>query len=403
MRRSTASITLAACAATCGAQAQTSVTLYGVADGGLRMDHTNVGTLKAVYSGGESGSRWGLRGIEDLGGGWKASFILEQGFDLSDNAVQQGSIGGGASGGFGGSSTAPHGSTGSRFFSRISTVGLSTPYGDLRFGRDYNPLFRVQAAADPYGAGMVGLAGNVFTNNTARNDNAVYVYSPDLYGFKFLADYQLGESTTDNRPPATTGQAKRGNDRYGLGFTYANGPLFAGAAYEHIRSNLDTYRVKTWDVAVTYDFSIVKLHAIGWRTLNDNTNALASAGSTVRLMQNAYFVGATVPFGAFTFLGGYGREMDHSGSNVRGVELGRPRANFFSLGARYSLSKSTVLYASAAAFRLRNGPNGNPFQGFIGIGDASTVGMYNAGNLYDAAGRSNVDPYSVQVGVRKLF
>ena len=78
------------------AQAQTSVTLYGIADGDLRLDHTNIGTLKSVGSGGESGSRWGIRGSEDLGGGLKANFIFEQGIDITDNSVPQGNIGGGA-------------------------------------------------------------------------------------------------------------------------------------------------------------------------------------------------------------------------------------------------------------------------------------------------------------------
>jgi predicted porin len=118
------------------AQAQTSVTLYGIADGDVRFDHTNLGTLKSLDSGGESGSRWGIRGTEDLGGGLKANFIFEQGFDLSDNSVAQGSVGGGASAGFGGSSTQNHGNGtpgntvgSSRLFGRISTVGLSGNYG----------------------------------------------------------------------------------------------------------------------------------------------------------------------------------------------------------------------------------------------------------------------------------
>src|ERR1700755_2713127 len=120
------------------AQAQTSVTLYGIADGDLRFDHTNLGTLKSIGSGGESGSRWGIRGTEDLGGGLKANFIFEQGFQLDDNSVAQGGVGGGASAGFGGTSTAPHNGVNgsSRLFSRIATVGLSSDsWGEIRFGR----------------------------------------------------------------------------------------------------------------------------------------------------------------------------------------------------------------------------------------------------------------------------
>ena len=383
------------------AQAQTSVTLYGIADGDVRFDHTNLGTLKSVGSGGESGSRWGMRGSEDLGGGLKANFILEQGFDLSDNSVPQGSIGGGASGGFGGSSTQPHSSTGSRIFGRTATVGLAGPFGEVRFGRGYNPLFLTMATADPFGAGLVGQASNVFVNNTIRNDNAVYYDTPRFAGVQFSGVYQFGESTTNTTAPSATGQAKRGNDRYGAGITYANGPLYVGAGYEQIKSNLDTFRVRTGDVAATYDFKVVKLHAIYWRTKNGNSNANPLFGNTVALDEHAYFGGLTVPFGAWSFLGGYGRVSDQSTSNV-GATLGNPKANFIGLAARYSLSKRTILYTSYGRFNLKNGPSGNPFQGFAGIADASNSGLYTGANLIGPTG-SNVNPYSYQFGVRHSF
>ncbi len=388
------------------AQAQTSVTLYGIADGDLRFDHTNIGTLKSVGSGGESGSRWGMRGTEDLGGGLKANFIFEQGIDITDNSSPQGSIGGGASGGLGGSSTAPHSSTGSRLFGRIATVGLAGGFGEVRFGRAYNPLFLVQATADPFGAGLVGQVSNVYVNNTIRNDNAIYYDTPRFSGFQLSGVYQFGESTTNTPAPAAAGQAKRGNDRYGAGATYVNGPLYVGIGYEQIKSNLDTYRQRTGDVAATWDFGVVKLHAIYWRTRNDNPNTLPANGSTVSLNEHAYSAGVTVPFGAWTFLGSYNRLMDKSRSNLLASNplsnLGNPKANFFSFGARYSLSKRTILYTSYARFNLKNGPLGNPFQGFGGIADASNSGLYTAGNLIGPAG-SNVNPYSYQFGVRHSF
>src|ERR1700760_5283 len=77
---------------TCARNAHAQVILYGVADANFRLDHTSIGTLKSVGSGGESGSRWGIRGTEDLGGGLKAVFTFEQGFDLSDNSVPQGGV-----------------------------------------------------------------------------------------------------------------------------------------------------------------------------------------------------------------------------------------------------------------------------------------------------------------------
>jgi len=402
------------------AQAQTSVTLYGIADGDLRFDHTNIGTLKSAGSGGESGSRWGLRGSEDLGGGLKANFIFEQGFDLTDNSSPQGTIGGGASAGFGGSSTAPHSSTGSRLFSRIATVGLAGAFGEVRIGRGYNPVFLVQATVDPFGAGFVAQTSNLFPNLTIRNDNAIYYDSPKFAGVQFSGAYQFGESTTNTSSPSATGQAKRGNDRYEAGLTYANGPLFVGAAYEQIKSNLDNYRVRTADAGATYDFGFLKLHATYYRTKTDNSNQLIAFGSTVAQKANVYDVGFTVPFGAWTFLGQYGHLSDKSHSNIGNVDLGNPKVNNFGLGGRYSLSKRTVVYFAYSRFNMKNGPSGNAYIGFPGISDASNAGLYTAGNLYGTqsalagtnaarvassgvAINQNVNPYSYQIGVRHSF
>lgn len=369
------------------AQAQTSVTLYGIADGNLRFDHTNLGTLKSVGSGGESGSRWGMRGSEDLGGGLKANFILEQGFDIGDNSSPQGDIGGGASAGLGGSSTAKHSSSGSRIFSRVATVGLAGPFGEVRFGRGYNPLFLVQSTADPFAAGTVATVSNIFVNNTIRNDNAVYYDTPRFAGFQLSGLYQMGESTTNN--PAT--QTKNGNNRYGAGATYVNGPLYVGVGYEQIKSNTETFRQRTGDVAATYDFGVVKLAAIYWRTRNDNP-----APTAVSLHYSAFSLGATVPFGAWTFLGAFSRGTDKSTSNA-GTDLGSPKVNFYSFAAKYSLSKRTVLYAAYSRMNLKRGPLGNAFQGFGGITDASNTGTYTAANLV------GVNPYSFQFGMRHSF
>ena len=410
------------------AQAQTSVTLYGIADGDVRFDHTNIGTLKSVDSGGESGSRWGIRGSEDLGGGLKANFIFEQGFQIDDNAVAQGNVGGGASAGFGGSKSQVPTSTGSRLFGRTSTIGLAGPFGEVRFGRGYNPLFLVQATADPFGAGFVAQPSAVYTNNTIRNDNAVFYDTPRFAGFQLSGVYQFGESTTDSpqlnaagTAPAATGQAKRGNDRYGAGATYAAGPVFLGLGYEQIKSNLDVYTVRTFDAAATYDFGFLKLHAIYWRTKNDNGNTLIASGSTVALKENIFTGGITVPFGAWTFLGQYSKLLDKSTSNVANTDLGKPQVKDIGLGFRYSLSKRTILYVGYAKFLMQDGPAGNAYQGFSGIADASNSGLYTAANLYGSqvpnvvggnasrvvasgvAIHQNVNPYSYQLGIRHSF
>lgn len=268
-------------------------------------------------------------------------------------------------------------------------------------------------------------ASNLYTNNTIRNDNAVYYDSPRFAGIQVSGVYQFGESTTDtpvpqdSTPPAT-GQAKRGNDRFGAGITYAAGPIYAGVGYESIKSNLDIYRIRTYDAAATYDFGFLKLHAIYWNTKNDNPNQVLSGGSTVSLNERIYTGGITVPFGAFTFLGQYSRLLDRSTSNVANVDLGKPKVNNYGLGVRYSLSKRTILYAGYSRFSIQRGPAGNAQQGFIGINDASNTGLYAANNLFGpqtavagsnaarvlASGvaiNQNVSPYSYQFGLRHSF
>ncbi len=368
--------------------------------------------LHSVDSGGESGTRWGIRGTEDLGGGLKANFIFEQGFDLTDNSVPQGNVGGGASGGYGGSSTQNHTSTGGRLFGRIATVGLAGPFGEVRFGRGYNPLFLVQATADPFGAGFVSQVSNLYVNNTIRNDNAIFYDTPRfLGGVQVSGVYQAGESTTNtatpnaSAPPAA-GQAKHGNDRYGAGITYAAGPLYVGAGYEQIRSNLDIYRVRTEDAAATYDFGFVKLHALYWRTRNNNTAQSAFttpfAAQAVTLHERVWNVGVTVPFGAWTFLAQYGDLRDQSTYNS-GLAYGTPKVHYPSAGFRYSLSKRTILYAGYSRMNLKTGAQGQAFSGYAGIADASNSGLYATGNLVNGLGQPNVNPYSYQFGIRHSF
>lgn len=388
------------------ARAQSSVTLYGIADGNVRFDHTNVGTLRSLGSGGDLNDRWGIRGSEDLGNGMKANFIFEQGFDIGDNSVSQGNVGAGASAGFGGTSTAPHSSTGSRLFSRIATVSLSGGFGEIKFGRYYNPAYLVQTQADPFGGSMVGMSSNIYVNNTVREDNAVYYDSPTFAGLRFSASYQLGESTTDS----TTTQAKRGNDRWSASMSYVNGPLTLAAGTEQIRSNLNTYLTRVFDAAATYDFGVVKLHAIYWHTGNDNplTNTAAACAASgiacqLHLRDSAYTFGATVPFGAWTFLGQAGRLVDQSHYN-NGLAYGAPRATYLSTGFRYNFTKRTNLYAAYAHLNLKKGAQGQGYAGYgAGFLDASNTGLYNAGNLLDAVGRPNVNPWSAQFGIRHLF
>lgn len=105
-----------------------SVTLYGVLDIAVE-SHNNTpgGTVTGMRSSGQSGSRWGLRGVEDLGNGLKAVFQLESGFGVR-NGIGDG-----------------------RLFQRTAMVGLTGNWGALTFGRQYTSSFDLAAAMAPLG------------------------------------------------------------------------------------------------------------------------------------------------------------------------------------------------------------------------------------------------------------
>jgi GBP family porin len=360
------------------AYAQTSVTLYGIADGGLRLDHTSIGTLKSVSSGGESGTRWGIRGTEDLGGGLKAVFTFEQGFDLGDNSVPQGAVTG----------TTPNspvnGVAGSsRLFSRTAQVGLSSEQaGDLLFGRAYTPFYATWTSIEPGAGGFVGGAVNFAVGNTTRFDNAIYYNSPKLYGFQLTTAFRLGESTTNNANPANPAtSAKDGGNAGNASLTYAAGPVLAAYSYMSIKNQFDNNTQRTQFAGAAYDLKVVKLDAMYFNTRS----------ATVR--QQAYGVGASVPIQAWNIFAQVAR-IDNRFQTAT-VNQTANDATFVGLGAQYNLSKRTDLYASYGK-QINKGAAVNV------ITDASNAGLFTT-----TGATANVlpgfDPWSAQVGIRHKF
>jgi predicted porin len=190
--------------ASLSAFAQSSVTLYGVLDEGLDWT-SNVGGNRSyeLTSGYASGSRWGLRGTEDLGGGTQAVFQLESGVNLSNGAAGQGG----------------------RMFGRQAYVGMQNKqYGTVTFGRQYDSVVDYLAPTTANG----NFAGYLFahpfdndnTDNSFRANNSVKYASPSLNGFQFGGTYSFSNSASfaDNR-------------LYSMGASYSNGGLLVGAAY----------------------------------------------------------------------------------------------------------------------------------------------------------------------------
>ncbi|WP_042265212.1 porin [Paraburkholderia heleia] len=206
------------------AAADSSVTLYGVADTYLQyLDNGGVHTI-AQKSGGSTGSLFGLKGTEDLGGGTTAQFNVETGFNLNNGSLYADTT---------------------TLFYRRAWVGLNDEkYGSLTLGRQYDVAFRVIYPTDPFAlneslspfSAMV-LAADRNTLSTqydpGRLSNSVLYQTPKIGGVTLYAQYAF--SATVTQPvPATSGNS------LSVGFNYTGAGLYAGFAYVNQHPGTET-------------------------------------------------------------------------------------------------------------------------------------------------------------------
>ena len=211
----------------CTAHAQSTVNLYGIVDLGITyVNNARTGKADSALSGahqvaltdgtatGVSGSRWGLRGSEDLGGGVKSLFVIENGFNANSGALAQG----GAE------------------FGRQAYVGIAGGPGTVTLGRQYDPLvdFVQPLAVVGQWAGYMGTHPDDVDNlaNTNRINNAVKVTSAAYHGFSAGAAYSFG---------GTAGSMTQ-NQIWSVGAGYAGSSLSLGAGYLNARDpNISFY------------------------------------------------------------------------------------------------------------------------------------------------------------------
>jgi predicted porin len=317
------------------AQAQSSVTINGVADAAARsVSNTRVGSLKSLVSGSNSTSRLIVRGVEDLGGGLSASFHLEHGLAL-DTGLPTGG-----------------------FWDRRSTVSLtSKAAGELRLGRDFVPSYTGWSRFDPFS--YVGIAGSnnlisgaqqgpiragfgTGANTTVRSSNAIQWLLPGgLAGVEGGLMAAAGEGVLERVLGARIG--------------WAGGPAVVSLA--HTTSKSSTPGLATFKDTViggSYRFGGVRLSG-GWREFKQ-------ANAT----QTNLLVGLVVPVGTHEIKASYGKaEMD---GRVGTLAIGANGATQIGLGYVQNLSRRTALYAhlaqmnndGAATFVIPGGPTGLP-------------------------------------------
>jgi general bacterial porin, GBP family len=340
------------------ASAQSSVTLYGIVDIGLQWNESGVnkGTTAlpawsqesawSIDSGYQSGSRFGLRGAEALGGNWAAVFTLEGGFDASTGMSQQGS----------------------RLFGRQAYAGLRhAAFGTVALGRLATPSsgtgdFDLWGAVDPFGTGwgLASLGATFIPSSTLREDNSIIWASPSWAGFKFAAQYSGNVDLGETAPQGTNTSA------FNLGANWSWGPLFLSATYDVIqyadagsagRPGAGNPDQKMLQVGGTFDFKIVKVHAAYADQNNISTvQTLSGIGGVTQSFvpagignfnNTAYMLGVSVPLFGGSILGSYQYSDASNIINTAGAQF-EPDYSVWGIGYSYPFSRRTNMYVGYA-------------------------------------------------------
>ncbi|NTX29680.1 porin [Burkholderia pyrrocinia] len=368
------------------AHAQSSVTLYGIIDEGLLFNNNAGGKhLYSMASGVMQGSRFGLRGTEDLGGGLKAIFTLENGFDVNSGKLGQGSL----------------------MFGRQAYVGLSSQYGTVTLGRQYDSVVDFVGpleAGDQWGGYIAAHPGDLDNfNNAYRVNNAVKFTSQTFGGFSFGGLYSFG---------GQAGQFSK-NQVWSLGAGYNNGPLVLGVGYLNARTPGNFGGM--FNNGSTAATTAVSSPVYGAYANNANTYQVIGAG------------------GAYTF-GAATIGATYSNTKFKGFSVGpfvNQTATFNNgeINFKYQLTPALIL---GAAYDYTQGSkiDGNSaakyHQGSLGVDyflskrtDVYVIGVYQhaSGNALDAngnvvqakaainglAGSSTSNQVAARVGIRHKF
>lgn len=348
-------IALAVLAASGAAMAQSSVTLFGVVDLGVgHVSGTN--SVTGVTQSGNSSSRLGFRGVEDLGGGLKAGFWLEGAISPDTGTGAGGSASGADANAF--------------KFSRRSTLSLAGNFGEIRLGRELAVGYEKPTSYDPFG--QVGFAA--LQNYTiVRVSNGLSYRTPNnLGGFFAAGHYGFGEVAGNNsagRYMALAGGYENGP----LSVTLAADQLKAGGIVGGYGGTVLINTLKTVSVAGSFDLGVVKPAFIYHSEKGGNAGVNAKT--------DTYMLALTAPMGPGRLIGSYAR-YDVKGSSNDSNGLG--------LGYVYDLSKRTAIYGTYAYMNNK----GSAVKSVSGAGGSFTTSP-------SVAPGDNVNGY--QVGIRHAF
>jgi len=344
------------CSAPC-VHAQSSVTLYGVVDVDIDISNQGKGTLVAMQGGGLNSSEFGLKGVEDLGGGYRAIFDVENGFSAANGTLLQGGL----------------------LFGRQSWVGLSSPWGTVTLGRQYSPEYIANAADDAFVHGLSGGLSNIGStvgtktagllsaySVTGRTNNAVNYVSPSIDGLTVRAMYGVGGVAGAFSDASSVGA--------GLQFVLGPGALNAGYIRNRPTGVEGTY--SAYSIGGNVMFGPAKVLAAYSKDVNATTPsatvrfALENIGVQYQFTPSNRFIGQVI-------------RVVNSSDGLPSAKVGYIAA----LGFVHSLSKRTLLYCAYAQVWNKEG-------------SAYSLG----GAIYSGAPATpNAIGRSLQLGIQTVF
>jgi predicted porin len=442
-------VALAALAAT-GAFAQSSVTLYGVAEAtvdlgykktvdtrtdtftpagvvtGLATGNSTVKSAFRVQDGNSQGvgtSRLGWRGTEDLGAGLKANFQLEMGLRIDDGCTQSNAAG---------SSCANSGNSGGQLFGRNAWVGASGGFGEVRLGRQVLGSFGVQAnswaAGSSSGLYEVGAAadsglsaallsgaatgGTAPTMGGVRFADSIKYLTPNIGGFSGTVSLRAPEGNTSTSSGGTPNVTAESKNKIGLDLSaeYANGPLYLGVGYNkqdstsasnnglagaaNITSATSGPR-KAFTLGASYNLGVVQPFFNYTKQTVDASTATNTGGlvsSTVgTTTDKAWSLGLKAPFGPVTLITAYGKDKITGNANV---VVANAAAGTTSADGKKSAFQIGAQYALSKRTLLEANYGVYKLEGA-----ARTTNVANSGTIVNA----NVKESALNVGLRHTF
>jgi predicted porin len=385
--------------------AQSTATIYGLVDASIYKSTNTAGASQLqLASGMMEGSRWGIRGNEDLGGGMRALFTLESRFEIDNGTLGNRPVSGTAlparlTRGLSAAqltaiapvlaAVGPQQAVnaGNSLFDRQAFLGLVTPVGGFLAGRQYTPAFATlakydingtQGPATPGGLGML-----LYQPLEIRRNNSLQ-YVIQQGGISASLMHAFGEAKT------ATNSASSGS-LTGLNFSYDSGPLSAGLGYNTSKDGVGASSLRTTVIGGSYDFGGVKV-ATSYTKIDDKNPALATSIAALsapaaallkpNLIQDAnlFHVGVSFALGNGSVKVSYNRLNDKRAANAD--------SNSYGATYTYPLSKRTNLN-----FALARVVNKDFAQVALG-------GNGFSGGITSAAG---VDSTSVGLGIRHTF